>query len=52
MLSRIVAFFNELKISAEQLTTEQRWSRMLSKAVEKFFGGRRLFEPIYLEAPA
>jgi 2-oxoglutarate dehydrogenase complex dehydrogenase (E1) component-like enzyme len=52
MLGRIVAFFNELKNSAEQLTTAQCWSRILSKAVEKFLGGRRLFEPKYLEAPA
>lgn len=52
MLGRIVAFFNELKNSAEQLTTAQCWSRMLSKAVEKFLGGRQLFEPKHLEAPA
>jgi Transposase DDE domain group 1 len=52
MLGRIVVFFNELKTSAEQLTTAQRWSRMLSKAVEKFLGGKQLFEPIFLEAPA
>ena len=51
MLGRIVEFFNSLKNSAEQLTIEQRWSRMLSKAVEKFLGGRRLFEPIYLDVP-
>lgn len=52
LLSRISAFFNELKNSAEQLTTEQRWYRILSKAVEKYLGGRRLSEPIFLEAPA
>jgi hypothetical protein len=52
MLRRIVVFFKELKANAEQLTVEQRWSRILSKAVEQFLGGRRLFEPIFLEAPA
>jgi hypothetical protein len=50
MLSRIVGFFNEIKNSAEQLTTEQRWSRILSKAVEQFLKGKRLSEPIYIES--
>jgi hypothetical protein len=51
LLNRIATFFNELKNSAEQLTTEQRWCRMLSKAVEKYLKGRTLLQPIFLEAP-
>jgi len=39
MLCRIVVFFKELKANAQQLTAEQRWSCILSKAVEQFLGG-------------
>lgn len=52
LLNRIATFFNELRAVAEQLTTEQRWCRILSKAVGKYLNGRLLFEPIYLEAPS
>lgn len=52
LLSRIVAFFQELKASAEQLTGEQRWLRILSKAMEKYLKGRELKPPNFLPAPA
>ena len=48
----ITSFFGELKSCAEQLTSEQRWLRILSKAVEKYLGGRSLFEPTFLAAPS
>jgi hypothetical protein len=48
MLNRIAIFFNELKLIAEQLTTEQTWYRILSKAVEKYLNGRQLQPPIHL----
>ena len=47
-LGRITAFFNSLKRDAEQLTGEQRWYRILSKAVEKYLQGRQLQPPIYM----
>lgn len=42
MLGRIVSFFKTLKTCAEQLTDEQRWYRILSKAVEKYLHGALL----------
>ena len=45
-LGRITAFFKELKSNAEQLTKEQCWYRILSKAVEKYLHGRQLQPPI------
>lgn len=47
-LGRITAFFKSLKADAEQLTGEQRWYRILSKAVEKYLQGRQLQPPIYM----
>ena len=47
-LGRITAFFSSLKHDAEQLTGEQRWYRILSKAVEKYLQGRQLQPPIYI----
>lgn len=52
MLGRISAFFKTLKDLAEQLTSEQRWYRILSKAVEKYLNGRQLQPPIILPTPA
>ena len=52
LLARVVAFFEELKASAEQLTGEQRWLRILSKAMEKYLKGRLLKPPNFLPAPA
>jgi hypothetical protein len=46
LLNRIVSFFNELKTYTEQLTCEQIWYLILSKAVEKYLGGRQLKPPI------
>lgn len=46
LLGRILTFFKELKSFAEQLTIKQRWYRILSKAMEKYLGGRLLTEPI------
>ncbi len=51
LLNRVATFFNELKSIAEQLTSEQRWYRILSKAVEKYLQGRLLQPPICLPAP-
>ena len=42
MLNRIASFFKTLKTYAEQLTDEQRWYRILSKAVEKYLHGTLL----------
>ena len=47
-LGRITTFFKSLKTDAEQLTGEQRWYRILSKAVEKYLHGRQLQPPIYM----
>lgn len=41
-LGRIAGFFNELKLIAEQLSKDQLWWRILSKAVEKYLAGRQL----------
>ena len=52
LLARVVAFFEELKSTAEQLTGEQRWLRILSKAMEGYLRGRLLKPPNFLPAPA
>ena len=41
-LGRITSFFNELKSIAEQLTKQEIWFRILSKAVEKYLNGNPL----------
>jgi len=48
LLNRLVTFFKTLKECAEQLTPEQRWYRILSKAIEKYLNGRELQPPIGL----
>ena len=45
LLNRIVTFFQSLKALAEQLTPEQRWDHILSKAVEKYLQGKLLQPP-------
>jgi hypothetical protein len=50
-LSGIAHFLRELIQSAEQLTAEQRWCRILSHAVRGFLGGRQLRLPAHLMAP-
>lgn len=52
LLNRIATFFKTLKSIAEQLTSEQCWYRILSKAVEKYLQGRLLQPPDCLPAPA
>ena len=47
LLNRIVIFFKSLK-DAEQLSSQQRWYRILSKALEKYLYGRLLQPPILL----
>ena len=49
---RIAAFFKELRSTAEQLTTVQRWYRILSLALVKYLKGRQLQPPDSLPAPA
>jgi len=45
LLNRIATFFNSLKLITEQLTTQEIWYRILSKALEKYLGGRQLKPP-------
>ena len=47
-LGRIASFFKALKEDAEQLSSVQRWYRILSKAVEKYLQGHQLQPPIYM----
>ena len=49
ILARVVDFFESIKALAEQLTVEQRWYRLLSKALEKFLHGRILEPPRALQ---
>jgi len=44
-LTRIAAFFAELRSTAEQLTALDRWYRILSQALIKFLRGRKLVPP-------
>ncbi len=52
MLSGIARFLRELTQSAEQLTGDQRWHRILAHAVRSWLGGRQLRAPPRLMAPA
>jgi hypothetical protein len=47
-LTRIAAFFADLR-NAEQLTTLDRWYRILSQALIKFLRGRKLVPPPRLQ---
>jgi hypothetical protein len=49
---RIADFFKQLRATAEQLTSIQRWCRILSLALVKYLGGRELQPPCWLPAPA
>ena len=42
---RIQAFFNSLKVNAPQLTSVERWCRILSEAMKKYLGGSLLRPP-------
>jgi hypothetical protein len=44
VLTQVVDFFESIKSFAEQLTVEQRWCRILSKALEKYLHGM-IIEP-------
>lgn len=50
LLNRIASFFKLLK-DAEQLSSEQRWYAILSKALEKYLNGRLLQPPILIPTP-
>jgi hypothetical protein len=49
VLTRIAAFFAELRESAEQLTDLDRWYRILSQALVKYLKGRQLDPPRQLQ---
>jgi hypothetical protein len=49
---RISAFFKQLRSTAEQLTSIQRWCRILSLALIKYLRGREVQPPCWLPAPA
>src|SRR3954468_20147447 len=44
-LTRIAAFFAQLRSTAEQWTTEQRWYRILSQALVRYLNGSPLRPP-------
>jgi uncharacterized damage-inducible protein DinB len=44
-LVRIAAFFAGLRATAEQLTAEQRWYRILTQAVKRYLNGQPLRPP-------
>jgi hypothetical protein len=48
----IAAFFKTLRQTAEQLTPQQCWCRILSRALVKYLQGRELQPPALLPAPA
>jgi hypothetical protein len=48
-LTRIAAFFAELRATAEQLTDLDRWYRILSRALVKYLKGRQLDPPRRLQ---
>ena len=51
VLAKAAAFLRDLLSNAEQLTSEQRWSEILSYAMRKYLKGRKLRAPPRL-APA
>ncbi len=52
VLGGVAKFLSELMGSAEQLTVEQRWFRILSHALRSWLKGRQLHPPPRLMAPA
>jgi len=52
VLSSIARFLRELMQNAEQLTADQRWHRILARAVRSWLGGRQLRAPPRLMAQA
>ena len=51
-LTRIAAFFAELRNTAEQLTAIERWYRILTQALVKYLRGRQLVPPRPLQPAA
>ena len=51
-LTRIGAFFADLRQTAEQLTPLDRWYRILSLALVKYLDGRQLRPPRRIQAAA
>jgi hypothetical protein len=51
VLSGIANFLHELTHTAEQLTADQCWRRILSHAARSWLGGRQLRAPPRLTAP-
>jgi len=49
-LTRIGAFFADLRQTAEQLTPMDRWYRILSRALTKYLHGRQLAPPRRIQA--
>ena len=52
VLASIARFLRELVQNAEQLTADQRWRHILSRAVRSWLGGQLLRAPPRLMAPA
>ncbi len=50
-LRRIAGFFRALTRSAEQLTAEDRWRRILAEALKKYLHGREPGRPHGLPPP-
>jgi DDE family transposase len=52
VLTNVARFLRGLSNAAEQLTADDRWSRILAYAVRSWLKGRRLRDPPRLAAPA
>jgi len=52
VLTGVARFLRSLIEAAEQLTTDERWARILAHAVRSWLDGRRLRAPPRLTAPA
>jgi len=51
MLTELSQFLSALKATAKQLTSGQRWCRILSRIFQKLLGGVELKMPVWVEAP-
>src|SRR5215472_16047671 len=52
VLTDVAGFLRRLTNTAEQLTADDRWARILAHAVRSWLKGRRLRDPPRLVAPA
>ena len=50
-LGRIAKFFRDLRQTAEQLTIEEKWLRILAEALRKYLHGRKPGQPPWLPLP-